>query len=197
MDNTENYIERLKSNLDKDAYDHFNQNLHPTARKSAVCILLYSKQGKTNIGMIKRNKYPGVHSQQIGFPGGKVDESDLNLWETANRELFEELGIHAQENQIINLLKDIYIPPSNFLVRPFVIYFPELPSLTLDKREVQYFVEFPLEYLFIEEKFSTKSIQTSDQRTFQTPVLLLDNDFIWGASFSMLMDLKKQIINNS
>ena len=43
--------------------------------------------------LILRNKYNGVHSNQISFPGGKMDESDKDLKHTAIRETVEELGL--------------------------------------------------------------------------------------------------------
>ena len=72
------------------------------------------------MALIVRNSYPGVHSSQIGFPGGKVEEFDADLEETALRETHEEVGIHPEKIQIIKPFSEIYIPPSNFLVAPFM-----------------------------------------------------------------------------
>ena len=33
----------------------------------------------------ERSKYPGIHSGQISFPGGKYENQDNELWETALR----------------------------------------------------------------------------------------------------------------
>ena len=70
--------------------------------------------------LILRNEYDGVHSNQISFPGGKKENNDADLIETAVRETNEEIGI-KKDNMIFQLkLTDIYIPPSNFLVRPYI-----------------------------------------------------------------------------
>ena len=55
-------------------------------RKAAVLMLFYPKNKVTHLALIVRNSYPGVHSSQIGFPGGKVEEFDADLEETALRE---------------------------------------------------------------------------------------------------------------
>lgn len=178
--------------LNDNNFLYFNSRSHPQARKAAVCILLFKKEGHIHIGMIKRNKYPGVHSQQIGFAGGKVDDTDKNLWETARREVYEELGLNLDTSNLIGKVKDIFIPPSNFLVRPYIAYYPETLALNLDLREVDYFVDFPLNYIFEKERYDTKLIDTPDGRQLQADILNLEEDFIWGASYAMLKDFYNQ-----
>lgn len=178
--------------LNDNNFLNFDNQSHPKARKAAVCILLFKKNSDIHIGMIKRNKYPGVHSQQIGFAGGKVDDTDLNLWETAKREVYEELGLSLSLSNLIGKVKDIFIPPSNFLVRPYIAYYPEVLDLKLDQREVAYFVDFPLKYIFEEKRYNTKMIQTPDGRQLKADILHLEDDYIWGASFAMLKDFYDQ-----
>ncbi len=181
-----------KLRLNDEDFLNFDTKIHPNARKAAVCILLFKKENEFHIGMIKRNKYPGVHSQQIGFAGGKVDESDLNLWHTAKREVYEELGITLDMTNLIGKVNDIYIPPSNFLVRPYIVYYPETLALNLDIREVAYFVDFPLSYLFEKDRYHSKDINTPDGRILTAEILNLEDDYIWGASFAMLKDFHNQ-----
>lgn len=185
-----------KLQLNDNDFLYFNSQSHPQARKAAVCILLFKKEDTLHIGMIKRNKYPGVHSQQIGFAGGKVDDTDKNLWETAKREVFEELGVSLDISNLIGKVKDVFIPPSNFLVRPYIAYYPETLALNLDLREVDYFVDFPLNYIFEKERYHTKTIQTPDGRHLQADILNLESDYIWGASFAMLKDFYNQFSSN-
>ncbi|MGB1611791.1 MAG: NUDIX domain-containing protein [Flavobacteriaceae bacterium] len=63
--------------------------------KNAAVICLFYKgiQGETSFYLIRRSSYPGVHSNQVGFPGGQIDPSDQTPWDAAKRELWEELGI--------------------------------------------------------------------------------------------------------
>ncbi len=83
-------------------------------RQAAVLMFVYPKNHQTHLALIVRNTYPGVHSSQIGFPGGKVEESDNNLAATALRETHEEVGVHSNKVEIIKPFSQIYIPPSNF-----------------------------------------------------------------------------------
>ena len=95
-------------------------------KESAVCILLYEKDGEIVFPLIERVVYDGVHSGQISFPGGKKDETDPDLKITALRELHEETGIKVDEENVAGQLSQLYIPPNKFFVFPF--FFPfDLP----------------------------------------------------------------------
>ena len=72
-------------------------------KKAAVLMLFYpDSNSDTRMVLILRNKYNGIHSNQISFPGGKVDDLDKNLQQTALRETFEEIGVNSSLIKIIN-----------------------------------------------------------------------------------------------
>ncbi|MPT34236.1 MAG: coenzyme A pyrophosphatase, partial [Flavobacterium sp.] len=45
-------------------------------RRAAVMMLFYPKNNVPHLVLIVRNSYPGIHSSQIAFPGGKVEPED-------------------------------------------------------------------------------------------------------------------------
>ena len=94
------------------------ENYNP--KKSAVLVLLFPEDETIKTVLIKRPVYDGVHSGQVAFPGGKFDDIDIELKQTALRETFEEIGVQSAEIEIIGQLTDLYINPSNFLVSPFI-----------------------------------------------------------------------------
>ena len=106
-------------------------------RLSAVLIILFHEDGKLKIVFIRRSEYVGIHSGQIAFPGGRYEESDKDLKTTALREVEEEIGIKTDTVDILGHLTDLYIPPSNFMVRAFVGYVNEKPVFNINEREVQ------------------------------------------------------------
>lgn len=74
------------------------KNERKTAKKAGVMALFYpTEQNNTNLLLMLRKTYKGVHSNQIGFPGGKVEKEDKNLLDTALRETFEEVACHKIE----------------------------------------------------------------------------------------------------
>ena len=92
------------------------------AKRAGVLALFYpDNQQRTKLALILRKTYRGVHSAQIGFPGGRYEYKDKTLRQTAIRETFEEIGISMNLIEVIQRMTDIYIPPSNFYVQPFFI----------------------------------------------------------------------------
>ena len=89
-------------------------------RESAVMMLFYPKNEQAHLVLIKRSTYPGTHSSQISFPGGKTESYDADLAATALRETFEEIGVKPDDIDVVMPFSKIYIPPSNFLVAPFL-----------------------------------------------------------------------------
>jgi 8-oxo-dGTP pyrophosphatase MutT (NUDIX family) len=91
------------------------------ARLSGVLLLL--SPGINNeplITFIKRMEYDGVHSGQIAFPGGKYEPGDIDLAYTAIREAEEEIGIKPTDVELIGPLSELFVPPSNFIIQPFL-----------------------------------------------------------------------------
>lgn len=128
----------------------YEQDMSPQAnyRESSVLVLLYPPAAAEDLHLvlIKRAEYNGVHSGQISFPGGGR-EGDESLQTTALREADEEVGIVPAELSMLGALSPLYIPPSNFLVYPFVAYQPYRPAFRPDHREVAAVIEAPLALL--------------------------------------------------
>jgi 8-oxo-dGTP pyrophosphatase MutT (NUDIX family) len=96
------------------------------AKESAVAIHLLQKEKGIEILLTQRNTYEGAHSGQISFPGGKRDASDEDSIHTARRESFEEIAMPFENGELIGPMTEIYIPVSNFHVKPYVFFHSEL-----------------------------------------------------------------------
>ena len=90
-----------------------------TPNQGAVMLLLYNKNHKLNILFIKRQDNLSYHPGQISFPGGTHENKETFL-ETAFRETYEEVGIEPDALDVLGNLNPVYIPPSDFMVYPFV-----------------------------------------------------------------------------
>ena len=165
-------------------------------KKSAVLILLYPKEEKIHIVLILRNKYKGVHSAQVSFPGGKKDKNDMNLKETALRETEEEVGINKKSITIIGELTDLYIPPSGFLVQPYLGYTTQTPDFKGDPKEVDTIIEAPLELLLDDSIIGSKKIKVSAlNRRISYPFFDVQGHTVWGATAMMISEFREILKN--
>jgi 8-oxo-dGTP pyrophosphatase MutT (NUDIX family) len=160
-------------------------------KQAAVMMLFYPRNGKTNLVLIIRNAYPGVHSSQIAFPGGKIEKQDASFKETALRETEEEIGIARNQITVVRQFSQVYIPPSNFLVFPFFGYSHDELIFKPDPNEVAGMIEMPLDHFLDDANMETQKMATSYSTSIDVPVFLFNEHRVWGATAMMMSELKE------
>ncbi len=163
-----------------------------TAKRAAVLAMFYpNTQGLTNLVLILRNTYPGVHSAQVGFPGGRIEPTDPSIKFAALRETEEEIGIPTKSINVVKTMSPLYIPPSNFLVYPFMGILNETPSFIKDPNEVQEIIEVSLNDFLSPSTIISTNVPTSYDVEVEVPAFLLNNFIVWGATAMMLSEIKE------
>ncbi len=160
---------------------------------AAVNILLYLKDNEWYFPLIVRSiNERDRHSGQISFPGGKAEESDSGFHHTAKRETSEELGIEEHYIRIIRELSPMYIPPSNFYVRPYISYTKKNPQFILQESEAVELIEFPVSTIL---DLSGKPIMMSlpTTRGVEVPVINFNGYIIWGATSMILSEFSNMM----
>ena len=156
-----------------------------SSRKASVLWLMYPTNEGEIVGvLIERAEYDGVHSKQIGMPGGESDNNDLDSIATALREFSEELGVSIPRENVLGALSPLYIPPSNFYVRPYIAWLPECPVWSPDPREVRKVLACKMTY--ISNKDTWKEYEVGGNKV---PGFLLESRLVWGATAMMIAEL--------
>lgn len=150
-----------------------------------------NNENSTNLLLILRKTYKGVHSNQIGFPGGSVENDDLSIAHTALRETFEEVGVPTEAIEIIKALSTVYIPPSNFVVQPFVGLLAKPGPFILQESEVAASVEVPLINFMDDSNVFMQNLSTSYADNIEVPAFKLNGYTVWGATAMMLSEIKE------
>lgn len=164
-----------------------------TARQAGVLVLLYPNggDGKLHFVLMRRNEYPGVHSGQIGLPGGKHEDGE-SLQETALREAEEEVGAPRQQIQVIGKLTRLYVPPSDYDIHPTVGYCDHHPVWQADPHEVAEIIEVPLD-LLLDDSIKGSEQVTRYERPFTIHYYHVGPHKVWGATAIMLSELEGRL----
>lgn len=160
----------------------------PDARRGGVLALFYPQGNRLHLPLILRPTYTGVHSGQVGFPGGGYEALDNDLTATALREAYEEVGVHPSEVTVLGQLTPLYVFASNYLVLPTVGWADYRPEFRPDPYEVAQLIETPLLDLLDEQNRRTEAWDLRGSIT-DVPFFAIQGHTIWGATAMMLSEL--------
>lgn len=167
----------------------FAPSLPENYRRSGVLILFYPDVNGSFFPLIKRPEYPGFHSGQVAFPGGKMEPDDGTITQTALREAEEEVGIDRSKVQVLGHLSDLYIPTSNFLVSPVVGFLEERPNLIPEVKEVSRIIQTEFNFLTKPEAKKQKILELGQNLRLNTPYFDIEGEIVWGATAMILSEL--------
>ena len=159
-------------------------------REAAVTMLFYPKNNETHLVLIVRNSYNGIHSAQIAFPGGKIEPEDIDFRATALRETEEEIGVNRNKIEIVKAFSPVFIPPSNFMVYPFLGICTEEIQFVPDPIEVAAIIELSLNVFRDNAIFTVENLVTSYASFIEVPAFKIDEHIVWGATAMMLSELR-------
>ena len=155
-------------------------------KSASVALIIYPDENEiARLVLIQRNKYEGVHSGQISFPGGKYEKSDKIFMETALRETREEIGVDTNSFITIKELSNIYIPPSNFMVYPFLFLSNCNLDFNIDKKEVKDLITPTIDQIL---SFEILNGEFGINKTIN-PYFDFQSKRIWGATAMILKEL--------
>ena len=181
---------RLHAQADT-TYDVPPELLSADAREAAVLVPFLRIENAWHILYIRRANYPGDrHSGQVAFAGGKRDDVDDDLLATALREAQEEVGIVADDVEVLGYINHHHTI-SEFQVRPYVGVMPWPYQLKLDDVEVARAFTMPLNWLAQASNYRTEERQHPDSKR-PWPVVyydLYDGEMLWGATARMTLSL--------
>lgn len=77
------------------------RRLKRDGRRAAVLVPLCHVGGEPAVLFTKRTETVGTHKGQVSFPGGRVDDDDVDDVDTALRECEEEIGLSRERVRVL------------------------------------------------------------------------------------------------
>ena len=136
-----------------------------SSRPAATLLAIYpGDDGRLVVPLTVRHADLRSHAGEVSLPGGAVDPDDASLQAAALREAWEEIGIEPSAVSILGELDDVWIPVSNYELRPVIGALTARPTLVPHDAEVASIVELPLSALFDpdvvgEEEFESRGFR--------------------------------------
>ncbi|MDH3736903.1 MAG: CoA pyrophosphatase [Nitrosopumilus sp.] len=156
-------------------------------RLASVLVVIYGKE--PIVVMTEKPKHMKFHAGEISFPGGKLDNNDSDLLETALRETSEEIGLTITRDQVIGQLEPVITLNSGFLILPFVSVIDKIPTLAANA-EVEKIFRIPLEPFL---KTMANDPNPSHNIIQEMYTFEYQNQIVWGASARILKQLQNQL----
>jgi 8-oxo-dGTP pyrophosphatase MutT (NUDIX family) len=162
--------------------ERYDRSAFPAARPASTLLLLYpGSDGELTMPLTVRHAALRAHAGEVSLPGGAVDAADADREATALREAWEEIGVPPESVRVLGTLDDIWIPVSNFELRPFVGAAAARPELTPHTDEVAAIVELPVRHLLSDAAVAEELIEGPGWR-LRAGVYRVDGQRIWGAT---------------
>src|ERR671910_3837650 len=154
------------------------------SRRAAVLVPILVEDEDARVVYTVRKEDLADHAGQISFPGGSIESGDGSLLETALRESEEEIDLSPELVEVVGELEEMYIPPSNFRVTPFVGLLPPEAEMVLAPDEVEAIFTVSLDELNARETLR-KVDWRYEGRGYKVPVFAVEAGGprnIWGAT---------------
>ena len=165
------------------------------SRPAAVLVPLVKRDDGLHVILTRRTDHLSDHAGQISFPGGRQEEEDATLEETALRETEEEIGLSRHHINLIGRIDDYYTV-TGYQVTPIIGLITPPFDLVPDDHEVAEVFEVPLTFILDpnNQKLQSVTFEGTRRRYFAIPYR---EYYIWGATAGMLVNFSEVIRVNA
>lgn len=167
----------------------------PPARPAATLLAVYpDAAGDLVLPLTVRRGDLRDHAGEVSLPGGSLEPGEDHR-AAALREAWEEVGLEPAAVRIIGALDRVWIPVSNFELRPMVGALDSAPALVPHDAEVASVVELPLRALWDPEVTGTEEFEVRGFR-LRAGVYRFAGVRVWGAT-AMTLGMLARVLDEA
>ena len=161
-------------------------------RPAGVLVPIMERPEGLSVLLTQRAAHLKIHAAQASFPGGRMEPQDADVRATALRETHEEIGVEPDFVDVIGYLRAMPTI-TGFAVTPVVGLVPGNVPLTIDRTEVDYTFEVPLDFL-LDENNDQLAEREWEGRRFRLREFHYAGERVWGATAYMLLAFRKFVL---
>lgn len=165
-------------------------------RPAAVLVPIVAHDKGATVLLTQRPTHMREHAGQIAFPGGRCDDDDQGVVDTALREAWEEIGLARERVEVVGQLP-AYLTGTGYQVTPVVGLVSPGFELRLHVGEVAEAFEVPMRFLMDPRHHERRRLlgPEVDREFLAMPYSDGTREFfIWGATAGMLRNLYRLLI---
>ena len=169
-----------------------NQN-EKILSKAAILIPLVQHEDDWHLLFTRRTHFVSTHQNEVSFPGGSYEPSDLDLETTALRETREEIGITSENIEILGALPTLNTI-TGFSVYPFVAILLWPVKMKINKYEVESVFTIPIKWLMDEANYYEEDYQ-NEKYGIRRVIHYKDyhGEHLWGFTAKVVQELIRLI----
>lgn len=157
-------------------------------RRASVSVILRDRDAPTTLLIKRADRAGDPWSGQVAFPGGKAQQGDATLRETAIRETREEVGIDLRKGaDFLGYFTPFRTHTGTMDVIPSVFLLSDAVEVRTNE-EVSSYRWVELARLGAPESRSSHKVDIGGQ-VIEMPALLVDDYVVWGLTRRILSSL--------
>ncbi len=171
--------------------EHSPKSMNEGLPEAGILVPLTRSTDNPEIILTRRAGHMRTHQGQVAFPGGKSEEDDRDLLDTALRESHEEIGLLREQVEIVGPLSQL-VSLHGIQVTPYVGLVDEGIELEANPDELESIFKVPVNYML------NAKPKRRDRMTYKGMALSVPSydyhyggrDYeIWGLSAIVMVEL--------
>jgi 8-oxo-dGTP pyrophosphatase MutT (NUDIX family) len=165
-------------------YSALQLRTNETERNAAVALLLCQNILGPEILFVQRARHPkDPWSGNIGFPGGRIEETDASPLAAAIRETNEEIGLTLEHSQLIGQLDDLQATRVPIKVSCYVFIVDHSPQISANE-EIEHAFWLPVAELQRQERHGVHKVDWHGCQ-LDVPSMYIDDSkpVLWGLTY--------------